>query len=156
MTTLPQRSRRYGVGKEIAGKAYLHRRYEDVLGKPIEDAKRHLPEDFAYDVVKLDKRTGTVSFIQSPDFDTADEPTVGTLITVKPDGSVTRRGQLADPQIYHHKWLFVADDYDGFDIEASKERSRQWTALDGIDRSCIGRRSYWEQHVVPRLESNTA
>jgi hypothetical protein len=51
----------------------------------------------------------------------------------------------------HHKRLFVADDYDGFDVEASKQRSRKWLALDGIDFRRIGKKSFWEQSVVPRL-----
>ena len=29
---LPKRSKRYGVGKEIGGAVYVHRRYEHVLG----------------------------------------------------------------------------------------------------------------------------
>jgi len=58
---------------------------------------------------------------------------------------------LADPDIYHHKWLFVADDYQGFDVVASKTRSEQWIALGDVDRSRIGRKSYWEERVVPQL-----
>jgi len=48
--------------------------------------------------------------------------------------------------------LFVDDDYQGFDVEASKERSRQWIALGDVDRSRIGKASYWKEHVVPRLK----
>ena len=28
--------------------------------------------------------------------------------------------------IYHHKWLFVKDDYTGFDIDESYEWSKEW------------------------------
>jgi hypothetical protein len=45
----------------------------------------------------------------------------------------------------------LADDYVGFDVELSKTRSRQWIALGNVDRSRIGRKSYWEEQVVPRI-----
>lgn len=94
-----------------------------------------------------------MSFIASPDFDTTDEPTVGDVVTVSTDGASRRRSQRADPQIYHHKWLFVADDCTGFDVAASKRRSATWLALDDVDKSRIGTRSYWDEHVVPRIDS---
>lgn len=152
MTDNFKRSRRYGVGKEISGAVYVHRRYEDVFGDVVATAKVLLPEGFEYQVVKYDARIGNISFVASPDFDTADEPIVGEIITVKPDGIVKRRKQSANPEIYHHKWLFVRDDYCGFDVIASRQRSEQWTALTNVDRTRIGRKSYWEQHVLPRLK----
>lgn len=70
---------------------------------------------------------------------------------VNASGHVQRRTTPADPYIYHHKWLFVADDYRGFDVAESKARSEQWIALGDVDRSRIGRKSYWEASVVPRI-----
>ena len=96
----------------------------------------------------------TVSFIQSDDFDESDEPTVGGVYTVKANGSVAYRRASVDPWIYHHKWLFVADTYTGFDVAASKERSRRWLALNDIDYRRIGKRSFWHAQVVPRLKSD--
>jgi hypothetical protein len=52
---LPHRSRRYGVGKEIAGKVYVHRDYADRLGEPATVAAVALPADFAYDIVKYQR-----------------------------------------------------------------------------------------------------
>jgi hypothetical protein len=46
---------------------------------------------------------------------------------------------------------FVADDYDRFNVEESRVRSQQWISLPNVDRSRIGRKSYWEQQVVPRM-----
>ena len=92
-----------------------------------------------------------MSFIQSDDFDESDEPTVGDVYTVKANGSVVYRRASVDPWIYDHKWLFVADAYTGFDVEASKERSGRWLALDDIDYRRIGKRSFWQTHVLPRL-----
>lgn len=70
---------------------------------------------------------------------------------VKLDGIVKVRPALSDPFIYHHKWLFVDDNYPGFDVEESKERSAAWMALPDVDKSLIGRASYWNAEVVPRL-----
>lgn len=155
MQRLPQRSKRFGVGKEIGGAFYVHRQYEDRLGLPVVEAKAHLPADFDYQVVKYNQRTGAVSFVQSADFDTVPEPTVGDILIVSPDGQLRHRRQASDPEIYHHKWLFVADDYDGFDVEASKQRSLTWLSLEDVDRSRIGKKSYWQQHVVPRFSADS-
>ncbi len=148
---LPVRSTRFGVGKEIGYAVYLHRDYEERLGEPVEWAKRHLPEHYQYTVVKLNQRNDAVSFIDCPNFDTEEEPVIRGIIVVNADGSVQRRTMPSDPYIYHHKWLFVSDDYTGFDVERSKDRSRRWTSLPGVDRSRIGKKSYWEANVVPRM-----
>jgi hypothetical protein len=150
---LPKRSKRYGVGKEIGGAVYVHRRYEHVFGPAVEEARRHLPPDFSYAVVKMNLATKAFSFVEVADFDTAPEPTIGTVLAVRTDGSCRRMQPPIDPFIYHHKWLFVADDYDGFDVEESKSRSRAWLALTDVDRTRIGKRSYWQSNVVPRLHS---
>ena len=148
---LPRRSRRYGVGKEIGGAVYLHRDYEHVIGSLVEEAKKALPTGFEYTVVKYALDTSTVSFIHSPDFDSAPEPAVGDLWTVHQDGRATFRRQPADPYIYHHKWLFVRDDYPRFDVSESHQRSTLWMNLPGIDILRIGKRAYWNREVVPRL-----
>lgn len=147
----PTRSRRYGIGKEVGYATYVHRTYEGRIGQAVQDAKQRLPATFDYTVVKYRSDTATVSFIHSPDFDTSPEPTVGDIWIVFADGRSQLRRQAADPFIYHHKWMFVADDYSGFDVEESKARSRAWTALADVDRTRIGRRSYWEREVLPHL-----
>lgn len=149
---LPKRSKRFGVGKEIGGAVYLHRQYESKLGDAVQEAKRKLPVDFDYQVVKYNFRAGSFSFIQSRDFDSAPEPTVGDIVTVDSVGVIRRRYQASDPEIYHHKWLFVADDYQGFDVEKSKQRSLRWTKVKDIDRKRIGKKSYWQEHVLNRLK----
>ncbi len=151
MAPFPKRSKSLGVGKEIGGAIYVHRTYENLLPETVSDAKSHLPDDFSYAVVKYQPQSEVVSFIACADFNTADEPTVGAVCTVKPDGSAKIRRPSKDPWIYHHKWLFVQDDYDGFSVEQSKDRSRQWLALENIDFRRIGKRSFWEEHVLPRL-----
>ena len=147
----PKRSARFGVGKEIGGAVYVHRQYESLLPFAVQKAKSFLPMEFSYTVVKFKLSDETVSFIQSADFDSADEPTVGDLYTIKADGSASFRRKLNDPWIYHHKWLFVADDYEGFIVESSKTRSSQWLALENIDFQRIGKKSFWKEQVVARF-----
>lgn len=147
------RCRRIGVGKEIGGCVYIHRSYEHLLPTGIfASAKEVIPPEFEYQVVKFCYTTGNVSFMQCPDFDSAPEPTVGNSWLVKPDGTLKTRAQARDPEIYHHKWLFVADDYRGFDVAASKCRSQSIMQLQGINRRRIGRKSYWEEEALPKLQ----
>lgn len=151
MRRFPTRSRRYGIGKEIGGAVYVHRLYEHVLSEDILRAKSLLPAGFDYTLVKYHPSSGAVTFVDSPDFDIAPEPLMGDAWRVAGDGHSHLYRRQSDPYIYHHKWLFVADDYQGFDIEKSKARSHRWLALPGIDFRRIGRLSYWSTEVLPRL-----
>tara|TARA_R110002049_G_scaffold285698_4_gene467051 strand:+ start:209908 stop:210510 length:603 start_codon:yes stop_codon:yes gene_type:complete len=148
---LPRRSKKFGVGKEIGGNVYLHRLYEQLLDIDLKKVKENLPPDFKYTVVKLNLKTRAVTFTHSHDFDTAEEPIVGKQLLVRDDGSTSMRKPPEDPYIYHHKWLFVADDYKGFDVDESRKRSLAWMSLPDVDKSRIGRASYWDSEVVPRL-----
>jgi hypothetical protein len=139
-----------GIGKEIGGNIYLHKQYEDTLPQDIlNKAKKSLPHDFKYHVVKYNIKGGTFSFIVSNDFDTNPEPSVNSYINVKSDGSIIKGKDTG--WIWHHKWEWVADDYKGFDVEKSKERSLKWSSLDGIDKSRIGQRKHWDDNVIPKI-----
>lgn len=151
MTRLPTRCKKYSVGKEIGGAVYVHRMYEGHLPPPVRNAAKHLQADFDYTVVKFVEKDLCVSFVLCPDFDSADEPAVGDIVRIDANGTKQFFRQQADPFIYHHKWLFVMDDYGGFDVEKSKSRSISWLGLDGIDMKRIGRRSFWNSEVLPRL-----
>lgn len=156
---LPKRSKRFGVGKEIGGAVYVHRDYVHVLPQEAyQKARALIPGGLDFVVVKHTIKTGAFTFIRSPDFDTAHEPTVGDMIICIPDEKSPMGFKTKvlwhseyDPLIYHHKWLFVADDYQGFNVEESKNRSRAWLALTDVDKSRIGRSSYWETYVVPKI-----
>lgn len=150
---LPKRCPKYGVGKRIGGAVYVHHQYEHVLGEAMTRAKSQLPRGFDYTVIKHNETNGNFSFIHCPDFDTAEEPSTGPYAVVKSDGTVKLSSALSDPFIYHHKWLFVDEDYGGFDLSKSVDRSIAWLSLPDVDKSLIGRGSYWNNEVVPRLRS---
>ena len=148
---LPRRSKKFGVGKEIGGCVYVHRSYEQLLGPAVEHAKAALPSPFDYTVVKLNLKNNAVSFICCPDFDGQEEPEIHEIATISADGALLMRKRSTDPYIYHHKWLFVADDYPGFDVEKSKSRSRVILNLKDVNRRRIGKKSYWTAEVLPIL-----
>lgn len=119
---------KYGVGKQMGSQIYLHKDYvSDVIPKKVwENALKVLSDadsDFEYNCVMYDTKTGNVRFDEAPDFDESREPIVGDTITVKPDGSV-KRGH--SNYIWHHKWLWVKNDYQGFDVNQSKAWSNKW------------------------------
>ncbi len=144
---------KYGVGKLIGGTLYLHRQYFKVIKKEIykerlETLKREHPK-FKFNTLKWNIKDESVSFVNSPDFDTADEPVAGEYITAYANDS-TRKGSTKS--IWHHKWLWVKDDYKGFDVEESYRRSEAWLTIPMIEFSKIGNKSFWDKNYVPEID----
>jgi hypothetical protein len=136
------------IGKHIGGCIYIHRSYATNC---ISRQAALVPVGFDYVLIKINTATGAVTFIKCADFDTAHEPTMGDAILVNKNGFVRLMKALSDPWIYHHKWMMVDDDYDGFDVAASRARSKTWGALANVDRSRIGKKSYWTTNVLAIL-----
>ena len=144
------------VGKFIGGDLYVHKSAMDVLPQTeMKKAESKLPADFNYEVVKYNSKTKAFSFIASPDWDTNPEPVVGDAYKVSAEGNVSVTKQKADPQIYHHKWNFVRDDYAGFDVAESIQRSIDWfgSVKPKVNMFKIGTQSYWQNEALPNLES---
>lgn len=135
-------------GKKVGTKIYVHRRYEEtVVDKQLlAYAKRLAGCIDGYDCVRYDTKDGAVAFQFADDFNGKDEPAVMLTVTVKQDGTVTRnRSNEDNPPIWHHKWLWVRDDYKGFDVEESKARSKTWEPhVSKEEKRKIGRKSFWE------------
>ena len=106
-------------------------------------------EDFKYNIIKWDIKKDLLTFVNSPDFDTADEPVAGDYVAIKADGTV-RKGSTKS--IWHHKWLWVKDDYKGFDVEESYRRSEAWLTIPMIEFSKIGNKAFWEKNYVPEID----
>lgn len=146
------------IGKKMGNDLYVHRDYVDSTSIPQDEYKMavsKLPNGYEYTAVKYNSKDNSFSFIQSPDFDTADEPTVGVSLKVSSDGNVKRTNPPSDPWIWHNKWMWVGDDYTGFDVEKAKERSKKWKDYIGVNRdvsSRIGKKSYWDRNIVPHLK----
>ena len=149
-----ERYSEFGVGKKMGDEVYLHRDYEGVLPQgDLADAKERI-DDFEYNLIRYNTKTGAIGFFNSPDFDTSPEPINGNLIVVEPDGTIRTVDLNKNPDkqaIYHHKWEWVKDDYKGFDVKQSIERSIAWQKVvnrEGIDRKRIGFQGVWQNEVL--------
>lgn len=104
-----------------------------------------LPYDFKFEVIKYNKKDNSVTFIDSEDWNTSREPTVGDAYKIK-DSEV--KYIKSKGQIYHHKWQFVSDDYDGFDVAEAKKWSEIWqNTLPKTKevKNRIGYKKFWEE-----------
>lgn len=151
------------VGKSIGGNLYVHKNYVDVF--PQEKyltALNYLEKNvfnFDYTIVKYSKENESFSFIKSPDFDQSDEPIAGDSILVSKTRSLKFTKQKTDPQIYHHKWLFVKDDYLCFDVKKSIQRTVAWKEKMGNNRemsSRIGTQSVWLEWLEKNMKNNNS
>jgi len=134
-----------GFGKKMGNVVYIHKQYEnyipfDILNKN----KSLLPQTFNYTIIKWDKKDNSMSFIESVDFNISDEPIVGDSIKID-DNQVKYRKKPNKDQIYHHKWMFVKDDYKGFNYIGSKLRSLKWYKNFDYDSKRIGYKDYWDK-----------
>jgi hypothetical protein len=154
------------VGKDIGGAIYVHKNYADdaikAIPRPVNPDKRKryeffieryktVMENFAdkvpfkYNCMKLDYKNLDIRFDEAPDFDTAREPITGRYFTVKPDDKVVGG---TTHNIWHHKWLWVKDDYKGFDVEESHEWSNTWYPMFKIKRMVAsGSKPVWEKQL---------
>lgn len=150
------------IGKATPEARYVHRSSAEATAPDSEFfnfAQSKLPAEVKkrWTIAKFVKDGSAIAFIESPDWDSADEPTVGDAYRVDRQGNVKVTKGKADPQIYHHKHEFVAPDYKGFDVVASKKRSELWKSLPGAkDKqhlSRIGTKSYWDKHFIPAINA---
>ena len=148
-----KRDAKIGVGKKMGNHIWVHKDYvTDLMHK--EDYNlfhQALPEDFDFTIIRYDTKKNEIAFIECNDFDTANEPTVGAIYRVNIDNDTVNLSKILnppkDPLIYHHKWCFVKDDYIGFDVHKSQERSFEWKSVLGVNKEIsnkIGRLSFWD------------
>lgn len=124
-----KRSTKYGVGKEIGSQIYFHKDYVDDICPHLYELARDILEeeypDFSYNCLMYDKKKpDTLRFDEAPDFNTSREPMPGNMLSV--NTSTRKITERFSPQIWHHKWLWVKDDYTGFDVEESYNWSKRW------------------------------
>ena len=139
--------------KRMGTAVYVHKTAIDQLKEDFQQAyliaERVNLDGFEYDIIKWDYDRMMVTFISSPDWDTASEPLVGDAIRVcLTTGEVKKLRSRG--QIYHHKHQFVNEDYTGFDIEESKNWSKLWTSVLPATREMnnrIGYRKHWNNIV---------
>ena len=141
---------KFGVGKQMGSKIYFHinSRFDIIHGeiwfKAVDILKANglMPDYFmtlCYDI----KQPHIVRFDTCEGFCTEREPVVGTMVFVN-----TVTGEIKEkynPQIYHHKWLFVPESFLGFDVQESYEWSQTW--LSKLDESASGYKNKWSEQL---------
>lgn len=132
------------VGKLVERKLYFHKLY----------AKEFIPESAwkkaikeinisDYNTIRYNLVNKEIAFMECPNFDIEDEPILGNIAIVYPD-----RKEVVlkySNTIYHHKWLWVKDDYQGFDILASWKRSQEYLAL--LNEAPKGTMKSWQKQL---------
>lgn len=137
------------VGKAVGHRIYIHKLYADeivpkaIWTKANEMLTKAYP-DFAFNTVMFDPVAKTVRFDEAPDFDTATEPHVGDFVEINLSGQPPIRTGHSD-SIWHHKWMWVKDDYTGFDVDKSKEWSKLW--LSKLDEPAKGQEIHWKSQL---------
>lgn len=132
---VPLRSTVYPVGKLTGYRLHFHKQYLDLFpslsklfARVQAAAKKKLGDDVldGYNCLRWDTDFGNLAFQWSPNFDRATEPTLEKTLMAKATGGV---GWVVPRKtlILQHKWLWVQDDYTGFDVEKAKERSALWS-----------------------------
>ncbi|NLB54711.1 MAG: class I SAM-dependent methyltransferase [Lentisphaerae bacterium] len=163
----------HGVGKVIDKNKWVHRSVLSSLSENeqilVSNALYILgnyppPPDIDI-IVMINRSEELVTFTHSSDWKTATEPICGDMVGIKGLYSdrpvVFRRKQKGVPTIYHHKWMFVDDDYLGFDVKEAMEWSEIWENHPIVKalladksehfRLRIGRQDYWQEKVLDRI-----
>ncbi|CAM0036194.1 hypothetical protein VPHF86_0016 [Vibrio phage F86] len=143
----PVKRSKWGVGKDIGGALYVHVQYvPSEFQEKVAEARSLLAREhpnFNANTVRIDYKKHTVAFYESDEFDIMQEPAAGKMIVVDVVEKKVAKSRNVS-QIWHHKWLWVGDDYQGFDVTGAYERSIQWLAHDDIPFTKIGSRKNWQ------------
>ena len=148
-----KRSSKYKVGKYIAGSLYIHKNYLDMLPSYVQKLISHHNKKFNFDIIKFNESSGAITLVKCLDFDKQDEPEIIEQRTLHSDGISKTIKLSSNPFIYHHKWMMVDDNYSGFDVTQSKERSKLWTSIPDVNKNKIGRKKYWFENVIPIIKA---
>lgn len=132
------RCAKYGVGKLVARDIFFHKDYAHIVLKDYPELLEVIKDaPIEYNVLKFNRITHNLSFVECKCFDTEREPMLGWVVTYNP---VTKK--CTKPRfyhhIYHHKWMMVTNDYKRFDVAESWRWSRTWLSVmaekaDGVD-----------------------
>ena len=159
------------VGKHMGHDTWVHKDFIDRSRIPADVHAHALAvlnvnhPNFRYDVVKHNKVNNNISFIRSPDFDTAAEPQSGENVMVKSDGSTKYNKANASPSIWHQKHEMTGPEYTGFDRNKSIKRAVDYKRAiaklvdeQGVTTKYfsgrIGRPDFWNREVVPHIKED--
>jgi hypothetical protein len=136
------------IGKKIGNNIWFHVDYSELFHSYLnESMKMRSQIDFEYNIIRIDTKNDIIALINSPNFDSEFEPYIlqSALFENGILKKITTSGK--NPQVYHHKWMFVDKNYQGFNYEEQLQRSITWKNKLGINKnlsSRIGRKDFWD------------
>lgn len=141
---------KFGVGKRVGSKIYIALQYLPNICEEglIKEAAMILNDNgIAYNSFKCAcydlNDPCVIRFDMCPKFDIDSCPVVGWQYTVDTySGTVKKR---YCEQIYHHKWLWVLEDYEGFNVQDSYNWSKHW--LSKLSEVASGYPHKWEEQL---------
>ena len=141
---------KFGIGKSVGGKVYVvNGAWHGIIPSDVWNKAKKILVDknvspclfntLCYDF----KKPHIVRFDLCEGFCTEREPVVGQMVFVD-----TETGEIwnkYNSQIYHHKWLWVPKDYEGFDVRESYEWSKHW--LGKLPEVASGHPHKWKEQL---------
>jgi hypothetical protein len=126
---------KFGVGKTVGSKIYIH--IDSHFGIIPDDVWKKATKIlidkcyFSYGIFSTlcydFKKPNVVRFDICEGFCTEREPVVGQMVFVDTEsGEVWNK---YNSQIYHHKWMWVPEGFEGFDVQESYEWSKHWLSM---------------------------
>lgn len=141
--------------KKIGNAVYMHRLSIEKLGVPMYMVHAFVKKMteigfFDWNIIKWDKKNKKVTGINAINWDKDHEPEI--VKTVIYDHRMRSVKQLKGRgQIYHHKWMFVDEDYPFFDVDESRARTEWINTVvkkhPNYDSHKIGYKAYWEKLI---------
>ena len=147
LTNLGLKPVNWHLGKKMGNNIWFHISYAkqfNLNSNTLDDMCSKLK--FKPNIVRIDTKKDLVSLINSPDFDVSKEPFIKESALFSNNELLKINNEQENPQIYHHKWMFVDESYSGFDYQEQIQRSITWKSLLGVNKtvsSRIGRKKYW-------------
>ncbi len=144
-------ARQKPVGRLLGSRLQAHRLHESaIVPEAILTRAKQAAEEYSpvilrlYNAVQYNVADFSLSFDYSPDFDVAHEPMLAASFTVHADGTSQFIPIDLDPIIWQHKWMWVKDDYEGFSVSGSMQRSLHLCGLgDPAVSKRIHRKAAW-------------
>lgn len=144
---------KFDVGKQMGSKIYMHKDYAlEIIPTDVwndaQDILHNYEPSFEFNCVCYDlKNPNIIRFDEALNFNTAREPQVGTMIIV----GTALRGEKSykifqSNMCWHHKWLWVLPDYQGFNVQESYDWSKLW--LSKLEEPANGSRPIWNKQLA--------
>ena len=145
---------KFGVGKQVGSKIYVHKDYAlDVIPTDVlwdaQDILHKYEPGALFNCICYDlKNPNVIRCDEAPRFDIDREPYPGIMWTVDvshiDEGERCYRVSYSDT-IWHHRWLWIKSDYQGFDVKESYEWSKLW--LSKVAEVASGYKHKWIEQL---------